>query len=54
VAVALERYRLGSIGITDLNAAEGGLTRAEESAVNARFEYLRAKAQIEALLGRRL
>ena len=54
VAVALERYRLGSIGITDLNAAEGGLTRAEESAVNARFEYLRAKAQIEAILGRRL
>src|SRR6185503_4112300 len=49
VAVALERYRLGSIGITDLNAAEGGLTRAEESAVNARFEYLRAKAQIEAI-----
>ena len=39
VTVALERYRLGSIGITDLNAAEGGLTRAEESAVNARFEY---------------
>jgi len=54
VAVALERYRLGSIGITDLNAAEGGLTRAEESAVNARFEYLRAKSQIEAILGRKL
>lgn len=54
VAVALERYRLGSVGITDLNAAEAGLTRAEEGAVNARFEYLRAKAQIEAILGRRL
>jgi outer membrane protein len=54
VAVALERYRLGSIQIIDLNAAEGGLTRAEEAAVNARFEYLRAKAQIEAILGRRL
>jgi len=54
VAVALERYRLGSIGITDLNAAEGGLTRAEESAVSARFEYLRAKAQAEAILGRKL
>jgi outer membrane protein len=54
VTVALERYRLGSINITELNAAEGGLTRAEEAAVNARFEYLRAKAQIEAILGRRL
>ena len=54
VTVALERYRLGSINITELNAAEGGLTRAEEAAVSARFEYLRAKAQIEAILGRRL
>ncbi|HKP30564.1 MAG TPA: TolC family protein [Gemmatimonadales bacterium] len=54
VMVALERYRLGSINITEMNAAESGLSRAEESAVNARFEYLRAKAQIEAILGRRL
>lgn len=54
VTVALERYRLGSISITELNAAEDGLTRAEESAVAARFEYLRAKAQIEALIGRPL
>jgi outer membrane protein len=53
-AVALERYRLGSISITDLNAAESGLTRAEESAVTARFDYLRARAQIEAILGRPL
>jgi len=54
VAVAVERYRLGSINITELNAAESGLTRAEESAVTARFDYLRAKAQIEAILGRRV
>ena len=54
VTVALERYRLGSINITELNAAEGGLTRAEEAAVSARFEYLRAKSQIEATLGRKL
>jgi outer membrane protein TolC len=54
VAVAVERYRLGSITITELNNAESGLTRAEESAVTARFDYLRAKAQIEAILGRPL
>lgn len=54
VTIALERYRLGSIGIVDLNAAQSGLTRAEESAVSARFEYLRARAEIEAILGRPL
>ena len=54
VAVAFERYRLGSIGIVDLNQSQAGLTRAEEQMVNARFEYLRAKAEIEAILGRRL
>jgi len=54
VTVALERYRLGSIGIVDLNSAQAGLTRAEEAAVSARFEYLRARAEISAILGRPL
>lgn len=54
VAVAVERYRLGSILITDLSAAESGLIRAEEAAVTARFDYLRARAQIQAILGRTL
>ena len=54
VTIALERYRLGAIGIVDLNTAQAGLTRAEESAVSARFEYLRARAEIEAILGRPL
>jgi outer membrane protein TolC len=54
VAVAFERYRLGSITITDLSQSQAGLTRAEENAVSARFEYLRAKAEIEAILGRPL
>jgi outer membrane protein len=54
VRVALERYRLGSIGIVDLNASQAGLTRAEENEVSARFEYLRAKAEIEAIVGRPL
>jgi len=54
VLVAVERYRLGSITISELNLSQEGLTRAEQSAVTARFEYLRAKAEIEAILGRPL
>lgn len=52
--VQTERYRLGSIGIVELNASQDALSRAEEEAVSARFDYLRAKAQIEAILGRPL
>ncbi|HEX7025208.1 MAG TPA: TolC family protein [Gemmatimonadales bacterium] len=54
VRVQTERYRLGSIGIVELNAAQDALSRAETDAVSARYEYLRAKAQIEAILGRPL
>jgi outer membrane protein len=52
--VQTERYRLGSIGIVELNLAQDALSSAEIDAVNARYDYLRAKAQIEAILGRRL
>jgi outer membrane protein TolC len=52
--VQTERYRLGSIGIVELNASQDALSRAEEEFVSARFDYLRAKAQIEAILGRQL
>jgi outer membrane protein TolC len=54
VRVQTERYRLGSIGIVELNAAQDALSRAETDAVSARFEYLGARAQIEAILGRTL
>jgi outer membrane protein TolC len=54
VRVALERYQLGTITINDLNQSQDGLTSAEESAVTARIAYLRAKVEIEAILGRRL
>ena len=54
VRVQTERYRLGSIGIVELNLAQDALSTAETDAVNARFDYLRARAQIEALLGRGL
>lgn len=52
--VQTERYRLGSIDIVALNAAQEALSSAETEAVSARYDYLRAKAQIEAILGRKL
>ncbi len=52
--VQTERYRLGSIDIVNLNAAQEALSSAETEAVNARYDYLRARAQIEAILGRKM
>ena len=49
-----ERYRLGAATIVDLLTSQEALTQAEVDAVNARFDYLRAKAQVEALIGRSL
>jgi outer membrane protein TolC len=53
-AVQLERYRLGTGTVLELVQAQDRLSRAEEEAVSARFDYLRAKAQIETLIGRKL
>lgn len=52
--VQQERYRLGLATIVDLLTAQESLNQAEVDAVNARFDYLRAKAQIETLIGRSL
>jgi outer membrane protein len=52
--VVRERYRVGVATILDVLTSEQALTQAQVDAVNARFDYLRAKAQIEALIGRRL
>jgi len=54
VLVQQERYRLGSISIVELGQVQDALDRAEEAAVNARFDFLRARAEIEAILGRPL
>ena len=48
------RYRLGVATIFDVLQAQEQLTSAQVSEINARFSYLRAKTQIEALIGRRL
>ena len=45
-----ERYRLGVSTIVDLLTSQEALNQAEVDVVNARFDYLRAKAQIEALM----
>jgi outer membrane protein len=52
--VQQERYRLGASTIVDVLTSQEALNQAEVDVVVARFTYLRAKAQIEALIGRTL
>jgi outer membrane protein len=52
--VVAERYRLGVATIVDLLVSQESLTQAELEVVNARFSYLQAVAQIEAIVGRPL
>ncbi|MGE0439812.1 MAG: TolC family protein [Gemmatimonadales bacterium] len=54
VLVQLERYRIGSLDIDLLSRAQETLNSAESEAVRARFEYVLAKAEIEAVIGRTL
>lgn len=49
-----ERYRLGASTIVDLLTAETTLNQAEVSLVQARYNYLVARAQIEAYVGHSL
>jgi len=49
-----ERYRVGAATILDLLTSQTALTQAEQNLVQARFDYLIARAQVEALLGRTL
>ena len=52
--VQQERYRLGASTIVDVLTSQEALNQAEVDVVVARFSYLRAKAQLEALIGRTL
>lgn len=52
--VQQERYRVGLGTIVDLLTSQEALGQAEVDVVNARFDYLRARAQLEALVGHRL
>jgi len=52
--VQQERYRVGASTILDLLTSQANLTQAETDLVQARFDYLIARAQLEALVGRTL
>lgn len=52
--VQRERYRLGAATIVDVLTTQVNLDQAEVDIVQARLDYLVAKAQIEALIGREL
>jgi outer membrane protein len=54
VRVTEQRYRLGVATIFELMQAQEQQTQAEVNEIQARFSYIRAKAQIEALVGRAL
>ena len=49
-----ERYRVGAATIVDVLTSQEALSQAEVDVVSARYNYLTAKAQIEALIGRSL
>jgi len=52
--VVNERYRVGAATILDILNSQEALAQAEVDGLAARFDYLKAKAQIETLIGRRL
>ena len=54
VRVQQERYRVGAGTILDLLTSQTSLTQAQTDLVQARFNYLIARAQLEALVGRTL
>ena len=49
-----ERYRLGAVTIIEVLASQGNLDQAQVDYVRARYDYLVARAEIEALVGRSL
>jgi outer membrane protein TolC len=49
-----ERYRLGAGTMLDRLTSEAALVQAQTNAVNARYDYQIARAQLEALVGRSL
>jgi outer membrane protein TolC len=49
-----ERYRLGAVTIIEVLTSQGNLDQAQVDLVQARYDYLVARAQIEAVVGHSL
>ncbi len=49
-----ERYRVGAATILDLLTSQAALTQAQVNVVQTRFDYLIARARVEAVVGRTL
>jgi outer membrane protein TolC len=49
-----ERYRVGAATILDLLTSQAALTEAEVNVIQTRFDYLIARSQLEATVGRTL
>jgi outer membrane protein len=49
-----ERYRVGAATILDLLTSQAALTQAQVSRIQTRFNYLIARSQLEATVGRTL
>jgi outer membrane protein TolC len=49
-----ERYRVGAATILDLLTSQAALTQAQVNVVQTQFNYLIARAQLEATVGRTL
>ena len=49
-----ERYRLGAVTIIEVLTSQGNLDQAQVDLVQARYDYLVARAQIEAVVGHAL
>jgi len=52
--VQQERYRVGAATILDLLTSQASLTQAQVNLVQSRFNFVIARAQLEALVGRQL
>ena len=52
--VQSERYRLGVATSLDLTSSQESLTSAEVALIQSRFDYVIARAELEALVGREL
>lgn len=52
--VQSERYRVGAATILDLLTSQAALTEAEVNVIQTRFDYLMARSQLEATVGRAL